>query len=367
MRTIRFFLLIFLLIPFFNQSIAQSSDTLPSPKTKRGSWVLLPAISASPETSFAFGVIGMYLFRFDRYDTRTRTSNVQSYTIYTLNKQILTETSYNLFSNGEKWFLRGNIAFFQFPEYFYGIGDNPVPTDDREQVDYTFLRIENRLLRRVKGHFFAGLQYRYLRIADVEIEPGKILDNTRPFGYQGSRSSGAGFALLFDSRDKIVTPSRGSYLELSTLYHGGLGGTARFDAYRLDIRKYLPIWKDKGHVLALQLFGQFTSGTPPVIRQYAELGNDQTMRGYYRGAYRDKNLLAFQAEYRFPVWKFIGLTAFGGLGSVSPDRSSFDTWLPNFGLGLRVKVNKKDDVNIRADYGFGKDISNFYLNIGEAF
>ena len=39
--------------------------------------------------------------------------------------------------------------------------------------------------------------------------------------------------------------------------------------------------------------------------------------------------------------------------------------LPNYGLGLRVEF--KHNVNIRIDYGFGKDTGGFVFQFAEAF
>lgn len=39
--------------------------------------------------------------------------------------------------------------------------------------------------------------------------------------------------------------------------------------------------------------------------------------------------------------------------------------LPNYGLGIRFEF--KHNVNVRLDYGFGKDTKGFVLNLAEAF
>jgi hypothetical protein len=40
------------------------------------------------------------------------------------------------------------------------------------------------------------------------------------------------------------------------------------------------------------------------------LGNDQMMRGYYSGRYRDENLMAAQAEIRYRFMNRFGIVAF---------------------------------------------------------
>ncbi|MCS6820823.1 MAG: hypothetical protein NZ551_03045 [Microscillaceae bacterium] len=357
-----FFCLLYWLT-LFNNLHAQDSTS----HRKKGGFVVLPVLSTSPETSLSFGAIGMYLFKFNYKDTLTRTSNVQAYFIYTLRNQLLTSPSYTLFFNQEKYILRGNIAYFQFPEYFYGIGNSPLDKANRIGIDYELFRIENRFLRKVKGNFFAGIQHRYLEIYNVKYPAGSLIDQINPVGKNGSSASGLGVVLLYDDRDNVVNTFKGTFVELSTLSHGGIGGNSVYDVFRADLRQFIPIIPKKNHILGLQFLGVFTTGAPPMIRQNAELGDDAIMRGYYRGRYRDRNYIAFQVEYRFPVWKFIGANAFVGTGSVAREISEFTNWLPNFGVGVRFMVNKKDRVNIRLDYGVGYQTSDIYLNLGEAF
>jgi hypothetical protein len=40
---------------------------------------------------------------------------------------------------------------------------------------------------------------------------------------------------------------------------------------------------------------------------------------------------------------------------------------PNAGAGLRIRINQKDKLNLRADYGFGRNQSGLYFDAAEAF
>jgi hypothetical protein len=75
-------------------------------------------------------------------------------------------------------------------------------------------------------------------------------------------------------------------------------------------------------VLALQAVATMTAGDVPFY-MLAQLGGPNVMRGDYEGRYRDRELLAVQLEYRFPIlWRFGG-TAFAGIGMVR--RRSLDS------------------------------------------
>ena len=63
------------------------------------------------------------------------------------------------------------------------------------------------------------------------------------------------------------------------------------------------------------------------------------------------------------------MVAFGGIGEVAPSVEEFrgDNILPAGGGGVRFKVSKKYNVNLRADIAQGKDGHTFSMGIAEAF
>ena len=94
------------------------------------------------------------------------------------------------------------------------------------------------------------------------------------------------------------------------------------------------------------------------------------MRGYYDGRYKDKDMLEFQGEYRFPVYKRFSAVAFGGGGTVGNTFSdySLSDLKFSYGAGLRIALDKREKLNLRLDYGIGQGKNNgFYLQLGEAF
>lgn len=137
----------------------------------------------------------MRLFSLDPADTAVRTSNVQLYALYTLNKQLLVSPGYTLFFKKEAYILNGNLAYFKFPRNYWGIG-NQLPEENEELVDYTLFRLENRLLKKLSDRWFAGIQFSYYRVFNVEPEPGGILETNRPAGWNGYTASGTGPAVV---------------------------------------------------------------------------------------------------------------------------------------------------------------------------
>ena len=94
------------------------------------------------------------------------------------------------------------------------------------------------------------------------------------------------------------------------------------------------------------------------------------MRGYYRGRYRDKNMIAFQMEYRImPVWWRLGLVGFVGVGDVAGrlDRFDLGNFKYSYGFGIRYLFMREEKLNIRLDFAYGKGSSGFYIVLREAF
>ncbi len=106
----------------------------------------------------------------------------------------------------------------------------------------------------------------------------------------------------------------------------------------------------------------------PLI-ELAALGGPELMRGYYDGRYLDRNLVAGQVEYRRPLTGRLGMVVFAGAGQVAPKPTGLrlDRFKPSFGAGIRFKIVKEENLNVRFDYGVGRGTSNYYFNIAEAF
>ncbi len=64
-----------------------------------------------------------------------------------------------------------------------------------------------------------------------------------------------------------------------------------------------------------------------------------------------------------------GTTVFLGAGDVFHYVSdlSVSNIKPSYGFGLRIRVDKENNVNLRFDYALGKNSSGFYVAFGEAF
>jgi outer membrane protein assembly factor BamA len=333
-------------------------------------FIAAPVISYSPETNLAFGTGAKYLFKFNGSGDETRVSNMPVTVQYTLNNQFFLYSGFEIFTNQEAWVIEGNLLFQNYPRLYYGIGSD-TPESAEEQYDYYQFLFEPIFLKQMFARYlFIGGGVRYNHIFNAEFEEGGLIDLNRPDGFDGSTSAGAEVAALYDSRDNILNASEGWYLEFTHgKYFEALGGTNDFNLTRLDLRHFMKLSDKNNDILAFQFVGRTVRGDQP-FSEFSFLGSSEIMRGYREGRFVDRDLLATQVEYRkqFKNSRW-GAVAFVGTGDVyrNLDQFQFGSLKPNYGAGIRFKIDEKEDLNIRFDAGFGNGTNSFYLSIAEAF
>ena len=365
MRLLLLFLLVLAGSSAFAQTPADSARATPPIRPDKPSFIPLPGLFYSPETRLGVALFVAPVFRLDP-DTTTRKSPTRILAYYTQEKQWSIQLTHSLFTKGERYALVGDWRFYDYPIFYYGVGDR-TREEDETLLQYRLITFSERILRRVgRQRFFAGPQYILTSLWDIQADSASKLRERPPKELRGGVVSGLGPVLLLDTRDRLTFPTGGSYAELSATFTG-VGGDYAFTRYTADLRRYFGLDTRGRQVLAVQVYGQFHTGAVP-FRELAPLGGIQLLRGYYEGRYRDRQLVAVQAEYRAPLWRRLGFVTFIGVGDVADKVSEFDRALVAGGAGLRFTFNRRERLNVRADYGVGLGGSGgFYFSIGEAF
>jgi outer membrane translocation and assembly module TamA len=330
-------------------------------------YIISPFAFYLPETNLVIGA-GVKRFYHFGHDSTTRTSNIATSLQYSLNGQYLWRSQYQIFTNQEKYYINGFLGFSRFPITFYGIG-NQIDMSKNETVTFDYLRFENLTYRKIGQNSFAGLGWRYFNMFNVKKQQNGKMETENIEGNKGSQVSGLNISYLFDNRDNILNASKGIFAQLTYSIHSNITGSSHtFNRWQFDARYYFRPFKKREDVLAFQGYGFLAAGDIP-FNELAQMGGDMIMRGYFQGSYRDKNLLAFQSEYRLQVLKRWGIVGFAGAGGISDAMGNFESKniKPNYGGGLRFKINRKENVNVRMDYGFGNGQQNIYFFIAEAF
>lgn len=368
---------------------------------------LFPAISYSPETKLTLGVIGIAYLDLRKGDADTPLSNIDFLAVYTLSKQVLLESRWEVFTRQRRWRSRGELLLQRYPDRNYGIGNDAavllaeINSDgSRDTLNYlnfnsNRIKFSPVVLRRLRRHLYIGVQsdmeylfkyretpehFEYLTADSLQI---------RDVPVAGFRS-GIGFQVLYDNRDNVINPLKGTFVEFNDRHYAGwMGSDFNFSYFSLEVRQYFNPWSN--HTLALRGMTslEYTDEQVP-LRALSRVGGHKFIRGFFRGTYQDHHMLSFEAEYRLPfwregqtfrrwhIWERFGIVGFLGGAQVFHDGAAvrLDRFNLAAGGGLRILLNARSRANIRIDYavalrndsdGPGKRQSGFYFFLGEAF
>ncbi|MFC4873165.1 BamA/TamA family outer membrane protein [Negadavirga shengliensis] len=350
-----------------------ASVTRDTADVSRPQALVYPTFGYSPETGIEVGLSGLLLF-YHHKDTSNRLSEVTARAFYTLENQYGAFSEHALYADQDRWFFLGEVRFQDFPLAFYGIG--PDTEKDREQlVESRQLMVKERVLRKIHRNIFFGVEAEYSKTSDVTFLPPKHPSQLPEeiAGQNGFSNFALGLGLVLDSRHNVLNVRDGYFSELAVLQSiRNFGSTYDYGYLSLDNRYFKSFHKDR--VLALQGFYQRNWGDTP-FNQLPQLGGPNLLRGYYLGRFRDKELLAIQAEYRYlplPLGftERIGAAGFASAGTVGPGEGVpilTGKWKTSAGMGLRVLLFPKKDIYVRWDFAFTNEGQGMYIYIGEAY
>lgn len=342
-------------------------DSLTAPPRSRGSIVVLPYAYYSPETNVAFGGGGIYSFRTRGSLPGGRPSSVKVAATYTLRNQVILALQPELYLRKERYYYYGFYGYYRYPDKFWGIGSETLETDEENFRSNDFESSTTVQTQIAWGISVGGIyEYQYLSVNDMD--PRRALEDLTIPGSRGGSSSGLGFVIRYDTRDHVYQPSKGFYNQFSAEWFGpSLGSDYAFSMMTVDLRMYRAAFRS--HVLAFQTYNIFIDGDAP-FQMLSCLGGSYSMRGYYLGRFRDRNMITAQIEYRAPVWWRFGVVAFAGIGDVAGELRDFhlDRLKTSVGVGARFMFDPKERINARLDLGFGNERNmGIYAMVLEAF
>jgi len=356
-------------LPKFVQKMYFDKDS-----TKKNSFVFLPVLSSAPETGLEIGGAGLLSFYSDKSKkSTTRVSNVYAYASATTKGQSHFSISSDYWEPENTFHYRAAISYINFPSNFYGIGNNTRKADADLIGEKRFklnLSAEKLLTKNLyAGVVFGGFNYSYTNVDLTGIF------NTDPQieNRSGGASIFAGPSLIYDSRDNNTYTTKGLIItSYYNLMHGILDNNSYVGGFfNIEYSQFFLLAKKL--VLGLDIQEQSLTGGRSPFYLLPALGNDELMRGYYNGRYRDRNLIAGQTELRYRLSNRIGIVGFLGTGEVAHESFSINALKPNYGGGLRYFFDIEKGLSIRADYGVGEKMvgesrqSGFYVGLGQAF
>ncbi|MFC2076859.1 BamA/TamA family outer membrane protein [candidate division KSB1 bacterium] len=272
-------------------------------------------------------------------------------------------------------YLRADLLLryrFLSDESFFGIGPNP-SLDDRTNFAHSQTTAAARLIANVT------------RSLSLEAKPGiefnRVLagrDNTilstdavySETGLPGLETD-AGMASIeltanLDSRDRPANPMSGSQALLGAGLFRGLEDSFGFYKLRAGFTHHLDLFYNRA--IVLRIAAEFTepmSGRRVPFYYLSELGSQETIRGFKRGRFRDRDMLLGSIEYRYPIWRrAVYARLFFDFGQVaySFGRDPYGENL-HTGVGCGIIAWGDDGALVRMTLGRSKDGIRFYLSL----
>lgn len=363
------------------KNLFQRMDSINNWKIERGRSTLTPfaAPSYSPETSFMLTAGGLYTFKISPDDKLLSRSTIPFSVGYSTNGSLNISIRANIYGLSDKLRLTGEYWNKNMPDNYWGVGYekglHTPESDSTTAYHRNWKQLKFKIAYMLAKNFFVGINYDKNSTKATEVNPVMAADSN--FLQHGPEiyNNGFGLVLRYDSRDFPENAYKGILLELSGTAYGKIrDDNSVFHTLEIDYRQYQQIIR-KGSTLAWQIKARTSKEDVPWT-ELSMVGTPFDLRGYTWGRYRDYSSAFVITEYRHMLGRKspnsrgdmhgpFGFVVWAGTGSVAGSMGELTQWLPNAGIGLRFEVVKR--MNLRVDYGVGKNSTGFYFSFNEAF
>ncbi len=393
-------------------------------------FMALPYPSYSPETSWQFGITGVWYFHTSKQSTQFSDLNFDMG--YTLNRQWYVNANSRIYFNSStRWYLDTYLSAKHYPDLFFGT-TNDIDSVYNPAIRYTsnFVDIQAKPSFYISKHWLVGanlrLRYENSVISQQSTDDSQQTNNfttetqttqycppvlggraQRAEGVPNSKLStlnsqlyngfgeniflGIGGAISYDTRSNNYYPLHGLFFKTTITYYqqftlnnkttqllspclrgtSGAEGVRNFQIsnfnFQIDLRHYIPLYREL--ILAWNFRSEIAIGNNVPFQLLPTIGGQDLVRGIRQNKFKDNTLFALQAELRIPIWRFLKAAVFGSIGDVY-DYNDWHWTTPKigYGVGLRACIHQAK-TNIRFDVArqnYSNDWS-FYFTVKEAF
>ena len=382
-------------------------------------FMALPYPSYSPETSWQFGITGVWYFHTSKQSTQFNDLNFDMG--YTLNRQWYVNANSRIYFNtSTRWYLDAYLSAKHYPDLFFGT-TNDIDSVYNPAIRYTsnFVDIQARPSFYISKHWLVGanLRLRYensvISHQSTDDSQQKLIPNSncRPLtvdrrqinssfliphssltnGFGENILLGLGASISYDTRSNNYYPLHGLFFKTTITYYQQftlnnkttqllspcLRGTSEAEGVRnfqistfnfqIDLRHYIPLYREL--ILAWNFRSEIAVGNNVPFQLLPTIGGQDLVRGIRQNKFKNNTLFALQAELRIPIWRFLKAAVFGSIGDVY-DYNDWHWTTPKigYGVGLRACIHQAK-TNIRFDVArqnYSNDWS-FYFTVKEAF
>jgi hypothetical protein len=338
------------------------------------SFMPVPVFGYSQEIGFELGLGSLYSMYMDRKDPENRSSNFHGIA------SISTKGQYKLLLKADAWAPKnryhyiGELRLKKIPFNFYGLGNQTLAADE-DKIVQDWFKLSLEAEKKMADYIYTGVSAMAESYGFNDEEAGGIFGTQQDMkGRNGGKVIFAGLSQSFDNRNSNNYTRKGMWARLTYQYGLGSGGDNGFrgSLIKANIRNF---WSFSPKlVLGVNSIFHTIQGQNIPFYLMPQMGNDEMMRGYYTGRYREQNLLAAQAELRYRYNNRFGAVLFAGGGQVFKNQGFYwEGFKPSYGAGGRYFFDAEKGLSVRVDYGIGEKRANekrqsgFYISLAEAF
>ncbi|HSZ59640.1 MAG TPA: BamA/TamA family outer membrane protein [Tepidisphaeraceae bacterium] len=339
----------------------------PPAAESKNEWIIAPLPNHNPE--FGWGIVGRaaYIFSLDPNDKISPPSTIGLGGYYSENHTWFAGLFGRFFIDEDRYRVIAGLMHAEVNYNFSGVGTAAGESGNSIPLSQQMNGGMGECLFRIAPGFYLGPKYVG---ANVHISVDTS-DLNSPMGIPANEvnttMSGLGVHAQWDTRDSVFYPRKGYLADVEADFHDpAIGDSFAYQVYQASYNQYVGL--SERQVLAFRIMGRFESGDVPFYA-LSQFGRGSDLRGYKFGQYQDKQMFAGQVEYRLEITRRLGAVAFAGVGEVanSIGEMTFEDLLPAGGIGVRYVLAEKNHVAIRFDYAWGRNGSQYYLTVGEAF
>ncbi|MHA4893436.1 polymerase [Pedobacter sp. PWIIR3] len=342
--------------------------------SRRASFMPVPVFRYSQEIGIEFGLGALFSTYLDRADLTNRSSNFSTVLSVSTKGQYNVSLKSDIWSKKNEYHYIGEARFKRMPFDFFGIG-NSTAEADKDRLVQGSVKLVFEAEKMLAKHTYTGISLGFENYHFDDDVVGGIFTTDQTLLHKiGGSVIYAGISQSYDTRNSNNYTTKGFMGRVTYQYAPDFYGGENFTGslIKANVRNFWPL--SRKFVLGVNALFHSIQGKNTPFYLLPQLGNDEMMRGYYTGRFRDKNLLAGQAELRYRYNNRFGLAAFAGRGQVFANGGlAVKNFKPSYGAGGRYFFDPEKGLSVRVDYGIGEKRVNekrqtgFYISLAEAF
>jgi outer membrane protein assembly factor BamA len=354
---------------FMERYLSNKTDS-----SRRPSFMPVPIFRYSQEIGIEFGAGLLYSTYLDKKDLSNRSSNFSGIVSASTKGQYNISLKSDIWTKQNKHHYITEVRFKRMPFDFYGIGNETIEAD-KDRLVQGSVKVAIEAEKRFWPNMYTGFSVGFENYHFTDKETGGIFNTDQSILHKiGGSVVYAGISQTYDTRNSNNYTTKGLMAKLTLQYAPDFWGGENFTGtlIKANIRNFWSL--SPKFVIGVNGLFHTLQGKNAPFYLLPQMGNDEMMRGYYTGRYRDRNLLAAQAELRYRYNNRFGAAAFAGTGQVF-DNGGFaaKNFKPSYGAGGRYFFDPEKGLSVRVDYGIGEKRANekrqtgFYISLAEAF